>query len=260
MTEHYLFGDTDLAAQRLEVLDEVFAASSEAFLRESAESSPRLAVDLGCGPGYTTHMLADVLECDRTVGLDSSEHFIGLAKKTATDRISFGLHDVTTAPFPVGPCDLLYARFLLTHQRDPEGLIAEWAAQLLRGGQLLLEEVDSIHIGVSAFAEYIQIVEAMLANGGYDLYVGKTLASMSAADGLMRRSSRVACVTVTNYLAATMFSMNIRTWKQNAFIQQNYSPASIRQLEESLTHLAANPTNETAIEWRLRQIVYDREK
>ena len=51
MTKKYLFGDTDLAARRLKVLAEVFAASSETFISEAADCNPRLVVDLGCGPG-----------------------------------------------------------------------------------------------------------------------------------------------------------------------------------------------------------------
>ena len=207
-----------------------------------------------------THMLADASGCRQAVGLDNSEHFIGLAEKTATDNVSFRLHDVTTVPFPVGPCDVIYARFLLTHQLSPETLVADWATQLSAGGRLLLEEVDSIDINVAVFAEYIEIVEAMLADGARDLYVGPRLDAMPTPDGLVRRSSRVACAAVTNDLAAKMFSMNIQTWKHNAFVQRSYSSASIRQLEENLTGLAAKPTSETGIEWHLRQLVHEREK
>ena len=55
----YLFGDSDIAARRLEVLAEVFAEPTRAFFLEAVPKRPRLAVDLGCGPGYTTHLLRD---------------------------------------------------------------------------------------------------------------------------------------------------------------------------------------------------------
>jgi SAM-dependent methyltransferase len=259
MTDKYLFGDTDLAARRLEVLAGVFAASSRAFLTEATDTRLHLAVDLGCGPGYTTRLLADVLECEQTIGLDNSEHFIALAERTATDKVSFRLHDVTAMPFPVEPCDAIYARFLLTHQRDPEALIAKWATQLSSGGRLLLEEVDSIHTETAAFVEYLRIVEAMLTDGGGELYLGPPLGAMSDPPGLVRRSIRLAPSPVTTDLAAKMFSMNIQTWKHNAFVKENYSRESIERLEQALTDLAATPTNDKSIEWRLRQIAYERE-
>lgn len=76
----YLFGETDIAARRLKVLAEVYAVSTRAFLLGQVPTRPRAAVDLGCGPGYTTHLLADVLQAERTVGLDNSEPFIALAR------------------------------------------------------------------------------------------------------------------------------------------------------------------------------------
>ena len=80
----YLFGDTDIAAQRLKVLAEVFAESSRAFLLDTDIGKPRLALDLGGGPGYSTHFLANLLQCEQVAGLDNSEHFISLAQKTET--------------------------------------------------------------------------------------------------------------------------------------------------------------------------------
>ena len=59
-------------------------------------------------------------------------------------------------------------------------------------------------------------------------------------------------------LAAKLFSMNIQTWRHNAFAQENCSAASIRQLAEGLADLAADPTHEEGLECRLRQLVLER--
>jgi trans-aconitate 2-methyltransferase len=53
----YLFGDSDRAVYRLQVLADVFASSSRTFLQDVVKMPPRLALDLGSGPGYTTHLL-----------------------------------------------------------------------------------------------------------------------------------------------------------------------------------------------------------
>ncbi|MCJ7542987.1 MAG: class I SAM-dependent methyltransferase [Phycisphaerae bacterium] len=241
------------------MLAEVFALSSRAFLTEAAKSQPRLAVDLGCGPGYTTHLLGDLLGCRQAIGLDNSEHFIRLAQKTATANVSFQLHDVTRVPFPTGPCDLIYSRFLLTHQGAPEALLAAWASQLSRGGRLLVEEVQVIRTKMPLFLEYLRLVEGILADGGHDLYVGARLDAIPAPPGLVGCSSRLARVPVTNDLAAKMFSMNMHAWTNNPFVRKHHSPVSIRELEKHLTDLARGPTNQTGIEWELRQVVWSRE-
>src|ERR1051326_8483013 len=98
----YLFGDSDRAALRLRVLADVFAPASRAFLQEVVQT-PALALDLGCGPGYTTHLLAETTRCAQAVGLEYSEHFYTMANKTATECVWFMRHDVTQVPFPTGP-------------------------------------------------------------------------------------------------------------------------------------------------------------
>ena len=117
----YLFADTDLAAHRLELLANVFAESSKPFLKEANIASANLAVDLGCGPGFSTHFL-----------------------KVVTAR------------------------------------------------------------------------------------------------------------------AAALFFFNIQTWKYNPFIEVNYSPASIQQLQDDLDDLRLQSGDYSDISWGMRQIVWDR--
>lgn len=254
----YLFGDSDLAARRLKVLAEVYAESTRNFVLDAVIERPRLAVDMGCGPGYTTHLLAGLLQCDHTVGVDSSEHFISLARKTETEAVSFHLHDVTSVPFPVGPGDLLYCRFLLTHLREPEAVVVRWATQLRPKGLLLLEEVEWIQTQNPVFATYLKIVEAMLEHQSGRLYVGRTLDRLSDDGAFERRISQVSRLRVLTHDAATMFYLNIRSWKLQPFIRTNYSSSTIEQLEEDLKKLAGEWGDAREIEWGLRQIVIER--
>ena len=122
----YLFGDTDLAARRLKLLTDIFARSTGAFLLDSAGPRPDLAVDLGCGPGHTTGLLAEALRPGHTAGLDSSEDYIATARESQGDNVSFHRHDITEVPFPVGPCDLIFCRFVLTHLADPRADVDRW--------------------------------------------------------------------------------------------------------------------------------------
>jgi SAM-dependent methyltransferase len=254
----YLFGDTDIAARRLRFLADVYAESTREFLLGAVADRPRLALDLGCGPGYTTHFLADVLGCEKTAGLDNSEQFISLARTTETDDVSFYRHDITSVPFPVGPSDFLYCRFLLTHLRNPHAVVLAWATQLQPGGLLLMEEVEWIRTENKVFTTYLNLVEAMLEDKSGRLYVGQTLNSLEDTDILKRRTSRVKHLPVSTHKAATMFSMNIQSWKHQPFIQKNYPSSMIDQLEEELKALAGKSGGGSEIEWGLRQLVCER--
>lgn len=251
----YAFGDSDLAAERLRRLAAVFAGTSGAFLQAAVDDPPSLALDLGCGPGCTTHLVADTLRGERTVGMDSSTHFIALAERTATERVSFCRHDFRTAPFPCGPADLMYARYVLTHQTDPAEVVRVWSTQLRPGGRLLIEETDWISTSRPVFATYLRIVEAMLAHQGNVLYIGPVLDGQPPPAGLRRSSSRVATLTVPTGVAARMFHMNILTWKRNAYVQTAYPAQAIAQLEQELEALAETGSDASDIEWGLRQLV-----
>lgn len=258
MSSQYLFGDSDLAAHRLEVLADVYADSTTAFLREAVTNSPRLAIDLGCGPGFTTRLLADTLKCEQAVGLDSSEHFISLAKKTVADRISFYLHDVTSIPFPAGPADVIFCRYLLTHLQQPHKVVSGWATQLCQNGLLLMEEVDYIHTDNETLALYLNIVDAMLERQSGELYVGRVLDALEDTDILRQQTSKVRHVPVATRRAAAMFYLNIQTWKHQPFIQANYPAGLVEDLQRELNTLASRSENEIEIEWGLRQIVFKR--
>lgn len=256
--QQYLFGDTGIAAQRLKVLAEVFASSTTAFLTRLAASDARLAVDLGCGPGYCTHLLAKTLRPARTVGLDNSERFLWLARQTETEDVSFRLHDVTSVPFPVNPADLAYCRFLLSHLREPREVVASWITQLHPEGQLLIEEVEAIQTSNPTFTTYLGIVEAMLADQHSCLYVGPAVACFGADEGLIPRVNQVKRLPVPNDRAATMFLLNLQSWRNQAFVQSNFGKQKIARLEERLRDIAGDNNGRSEIEWDLRQVAFAR--
>ena len=256
----YLFGDSDEATRRLEVIAEVYARSTRALLHDAVSFRPKSVVDLGCGPGYFTHLLADRLECDQVVGLDSSEHFVNVAGETSTDKVSFLLHDVTRVPFPVGPADLLFCRLLLTHLSQPLDMLHKWGTQLRPGGLLLVEEVEWIRTNNPLFCDYLATVEAMLADQGNELYVGPLIDGFEDSRRLRRRAGGVRMLRVSNRDAARMFLLNLRTWQHRSFIRDNYSPRTIANIEAELSALAETPGDDSRIEWGMRNLVLERVK
>ncbi|GCE07500.1 class I SAM-dependent methyltransferase [Dictyobacter aurantiacus] len=254
----YLFRDTDRAARRLQVLAEVYKPSSEAFLHDVVHTRPQLALDLGCGPGYTTHLLAETTGSARTIGLDSSRHFIELASGSASERISFLQHDVTQTPFPSGQADLLFCRMLLTHLKDARATIERWLTQLKPGGLLLIEEVNWIHTDRPIFRDYLAIVSAMLEQQRNQLYIGEQLDTYQPANNdVQRLLSRVYQLPVTSAHAATMFYLNVAAWKNHPFVQQHYPSDQIEQMEDELSALTSS-TASNEINWGMRQIAYQK--
>ena len=253
----YLFGDSATASHRLKVLADVFAESSRPFLSEAARGRPDLALDVGCGPGYTTRLAAAVLKPMRMVGIDSSEAFIEQARRSGGISVSYIVHDAAVVPFPVGPADLIYARFVATHLVDPEAVIGRWASQLVQGGLLLLDEVDSITTSNDVLSRYLGMVSAVLAHDGKTLCVGPVLSEMRLK-GLRAKADCVRRLQVQDRKAATMFRLNLETWRSHPFAAGTYGSDAIRLLADELEAGARAPSRESGIEWGMRQIVLER--
>jgi trans-aconitate 2-methyltransferase len=257
VSSKYAFGDTDLAAARLATVAEVFAPTSRSFLSTFAQRSFDLALDLGCGTGRTTHLVAEVLRPRRTVGIDSSESFVSLALPTAIDSISFVQYDATEVPFPTGAADLIYCRFLLSHLPRPQNQVAKWSTQLRPGGILLLDEIEWIRTTDPVFGTYLKIVVEMLERQGNELYVGSLLEAMPEPAELWQRSSQLVTLVPASRQAAEMFLMNLRVWRDEPFVREAYEEETLSNLESDLAALAECESS-SEITWGLRQLAYQR--
>jgi SAM-dependent methyltransferase len=250
----YTYGEGDSEAARLALVADLFEGASRTLLSEAVGFRPRLALDLGCGPGHTTRLIDEVLRPDRVVGVDRSASL--LSKARATSRgISFVARDVTRMPLPCnGKADLLYARLLLSHLPNPEGAVKDWLAQLAPGGLLLLDEVERIETEQPVFREYLGILAEMMAHHGQDLYVGPRLEA--ATKGLARRMSRVAPASPATAHVARMFSINLANWRGNDFVRANHAEEELDRLATDLSRLTASQ-DVAEIRWGMRQIAIE---
>jgi SAM-dependent methyltransferase len=254
----YAFGDSELAAERLALVAQVFDAPSRSFWSSFAPRSPALALDLGCGPGHTTRALAECVQAAETTGVDASAEFLGAAERRAGPGVRFVRHDVTLVPFPLAPAQLVVCRFLLSHLREPARVVASWAALLVPGGRLLVEEVESISSDCPVFQRYLALVAATLEGQGQALYVGPSLDRAGTPAGLLRLVSRVAEHRVATGDAARMFGMNLPALARNPTAQAREGERGLAELEQELRALTRAPAPPFVNRWGLRQLAFER--
>lgn len=254
----YAFGDSTPAANRLRLVHENFSHSSRVFMREAVGWRPGMAADLGCGPGHTTHLLANTLSPYHTVGLDNAESFVRLAQPTASETVSFHLHDITRGPFPVAPYDVMFSRFVLTHLPNPETVVDQWGRQLNPHGLLLMVEVEYIDTTDRVLDSYLRVQQAMLAEQDNCLYIGPKLHKADVPASLKRLSSQVQPVTVPASRAAAMFHMNFGVWKNNDYVQRTHERAELDEIQAGLAAIASGTGDTSPIQWGLRHIVMER--
>jgi SAM-dependent methyltransferase len=217
-----------------------------------------LALDLGCGPGNTTALVAQVTGARRTIGLDRSAAFVAEARTRVTaPGVEFRQHDVTATPFPAGPADFLYARLLVAHLADPATAVARWLTQLAPGGRLAVEEVEWIDTADPILAEYLEIVVALLAANGGDMFAGPTLAALRPDAGTARRHDEVVVLPVDAAQAARMFRLNLGVWGADPWVADRYGAATVTRLAGQLERLSATSAP-AGITWGLRHLVFER--
>src|ERR687897_688196 len=125
----YTFGDDEPAVQRLALVSSAYELVSRSFLAEHSPAEVDVALDLGCGPGFSTRLLDDICAPRTLIGLDSSPQFLDKAR-ARLPAARFETHDVTVTPLPGAPARVIYARLLLAHLPDPLGVAERWRTAL----------------------------------------------------------------------------------------------------------------------------------
>jgi len=259
--EHYTFGDTELAAQRLRLLAQVFEPSSERLLRSLGQIAGAVAIDLGCGPGHTTHLLARHAAASRVIGLDQSAKLLAAAaREYAEPRLSFAECDVTALPLPAPPAALLYARFLLTHLREPAQVVRNWAQAALGDARLVLEETAFMTAEHPAFARYYALVERMQAHYGQRMYIGRELAALAGGllpDWAVERA-QIASSALPARDMARLHLLNLRTWSSDPFARAHYDQRELAELDATLQAIAAGEMAASPVSLGMGQVVLRR--
>lgn len=95
-------------------------------------------VDLGCGTGEGTAWLHDHLNASQTLGIDSSQEMLSIARPLAHDSLSFACADISDFD-PRGQFDLIFSNAALQWVPQPREVLERLVAGLPKGGQLAIQ-------------------------------------------------------------------------------------------------------------------------
>jgi trans-aconitate 2-methyltransferase len=248
----YTFGTTKKAADRLGDIARVFNPMAAEFLTKHISGKIETALDLGCGPGFTTDMIYRALKCEKIYGFDNSKEMLEYAKKQF-QQYSFVLHDVTNFPFPF-KANFMYTRFLLSHMVNAVDLVNKWVKELKKGGYLCIEEVEDIGTDVETFKEYLNISRGLVASEGAVLYVGETL-SAGDYDAEVLHNEKIS-LQVNNSTAASWFYPNTVTiWEKENYVLKNLSGEKRKRIPNELLRILKKDDASSNITWYMRRIL-----
>lgn len=193
--EEYVFPSTNAEAQRLELQgSKLYGGVS--FLEPFLARNPREILDVGCGSGFFTRHVADVMPAAGVTGLDIDAPRIAYARSHSTKKnIRFKLGDMASMPFADNSFDLVFCRFVLVHRKEATASLREMARVTRPGGYVAA--YDMIHDGIwfvpdrPAFAAVLCKVLQVLRERGAEPNQGLFLASGMRRAGLADISARV---------------------------------------------------------------------
>ena len=194
VTHEYLMGRTSAEYQRLRAQAIVWEASTVRALEAIALRQGMNCLDVGCGPGEVMRLLGNrVGPTGHVTGLDIDaaigEEALSLLTATAGHQFSFYPVDLeTTTEFPNAPYDLVYARLVLIHLKNPVDVLRRLWACVKPGGTLLIQDYDMsfMHMYPStwAFGEFQNVLLGTFEAGGKDYRIGSRMPRLFVDAGI----------------------------------------------------------------------------
>ena len=193
-SQSYVIRGATEGRERLRILARVMRPTTLSLIDRAGIAQGAACLDVGCGGGDVTLELADVVgPGGSVVGTDTDEAMLKLAEQEAAQRscgnVEFRLADVHDT---VGEAifDVVYARFVLTHLRDPATALAGMHAALRPGGVVVVEDIDSTghfcYPDHAAVRRYIELYVAVVRKRGGDPNIGLRLPGLLLDAGFER--------------------------------------------------------------------------
>jgi 2-polyprenyl-3-methyl-5-hydroxy-6-metoxy-1,4-benzoquinol methylase len=146
-------------------------------------------LDVGCGGGDVTAMLARRVPAGRVVGTDRDRTKIALARAEVPANVTLRTEDIGDTVASGDTYDVVYARFLLSHLAAAAGWVAALSGLVRSGGVLVLEDVRISGAFWSppspTFDRAVEIYAATVRANGGDPELGPHLPRHLAAAGLV---------------------------------------------------------------------------
>jgi hypothetical protein len=130
---------------------------------------------------------------------------------------------------------------------EPEAIAGSWLTQLTPGGRLLVEDLEGVDNPPGPLQDYENVSAAIVRSRGGLMYAGAALAPLGG---------KCRPVTVPGALAATVYLVNVRLWRERHDLP--VTDVELRELEEGLVELSRDDDG-SLVPWTVRQLVLTQE-
>jgi malonyl-CoA O-methyltransferase len=187
---------------------------------------PRQILELGCGTGYLTGLLASAYPGARIRAVDFAGRMVEVARRrVASTQVEFQVADAETAAFAEGRYDLIVSNATIQWFDNPAGTLGVLAAALRPGGQMV-----HTTFGPATFRELRQVLGGS-ESAGLPMRSGAEWRDIAAAAGLTAtgftsRTKRVFYETAAGF--AGELSATGATWRPGTIEEGMVRPGRLR--------------------------------
>jgi SAM-dependent methyltransferase len=207
MSSRYVISGGEAGRRRLNLLARTMGPTTRALLVDAGVRAAMTCIDVGCGSGHVTQMLAETVgPSGRVVGIDFDPIKLAAA---AADVDRAGLRNVKFQETDVlqwresSSYDVVYGRFILSHLPDSPRMIANMRDALRPGGVIVLEDIDFsgsfCHPDNDGYKRYCEWYRAVVERRGGDAELGKRLFDLCRTAGFGEMHVRVVQLVHTGH-------------------------------------------------------------
>lgn len=189
----YVLGTHDAEIGRLHLQHGIWRELVHDCWRRAGIGAGQRIIDIGCGPGFASVDLADVVgDKGEVIGIERSERFIAHAQALCASRelknVAFLHADVMLDALSVQDADAIWCRWLAIFVSDPALLVQKMAGAVKPGGKLIFHEYVHYETYQSVphsrhIEEFVQHVMSSWREFGGEPNVARALPDHLAAAG-----------------------------------------------------------------------------
>jgi ubiquinone/menaquinone biosynthesis C-methylase UbiE len=199
------------------------------YLLRALPARVGLSLDVGCGTGTFTGLLAD--RSDSVIAMDISPNMIQVARSRlqAVQNVHFRTGDFLIAEFPAASFDCVSA-IAVMHHSDPDAFLAKVRGLLRPGGVLLLLDLYSSR----TFVDYLATATALVVSPMLRLVrTGRIITRRSVRDAWREHGQSDRYLTLSDVSDLASRSLPNATLRRH--LLWRYSLVWKKPLEESET-------------------------
>lgn len=244
----YVLRGGDIGAERLKLLAQVMWPTTKKLLRQAGLREGTHCLDVGCGTGVVTLKMARWIgPTGLAVGIDMDERCVELARQQAARK---DLRPVFRAGAvndlgEESAYDLVFARFLLAHLREPGEAVQRLMRAARPGGVVVVEDIEFAanfsYPACPAFDRYVSLYQQVVRRKGADPEIGPRLLGLLQDAGLEQVELEVVQPTFCQGPGKLMAPVTMEHIREAVVDEGLATDAEVDALVSELAAFARNP-------------------